>query len=220
MPRSSNFSEAQKAALYVLHRATCVYSGANLWILDGGATPSFIIDWADHVTPVSKGGLSEIKNGVCSAWHQNFKKRDSSTVPQFHFYKGKPTKSYLKKNKIPRKRIIEIQRFNLLHHSDWYFNRALFRLLLGVDYLHNGKGIRTRDDKYYAAAALKAITKWRKLSDRDNVPSLEQRNLAPRRPSKDQSILLSVRNVKSVAEIRSIMKRLLTIYRARSDSEL
>lgn len=29
------------------------------------------IDWADHIYPVSKGGLSTVENGICASWFQN-----------------------------------------------------------------------------------------------------------------------------------------------------
>jgi len=104
----------------------------------------------------------------------------------------------------------DLARLERLHHSDWYFNRALFRILLGVEYLH--KGIGVRDDVYYASATLKAITKCRKIVSKENVPTLECRELAPEKPSIDQTLLLSVRNALSVDEILSIMKKLLPIY--------
>ena len=78
MPRPSNFTDAQKAELYVLHRAFCVYSGEKLWALDTVASPYFTIDWVDHIHPVSRGGLSTIENGVCASWFHNKKKRDTT----------------------------------------------------------------------------------------------------------------------------------------------
>ncbi len=67
MARASNFTDAQKARLFVLHRATCVCIGDKLWILDGGPDCNVPIDWADHVVPVAKGGLSILDNGVRAA---------------------------------------------------------------------------------------------------------------------------------------------------------
>jgi len=215
MPRATNFTEAQKAELYVLHRAICVYSGEKLWILDGGATPYFTIDWADHVYPVSKGGLSTVENGVCASWFHNIRKRDSIEQPIFLFYKGEPTKHYLNEHqRVPIKMQRDLLRLAALHHSDWYFNRAVFRLLLGVDYLDNGKNVRKRDDLYYASAALKAIKKWRTITKRENVPSLEERRLAPKKPSDDKQIIMAIRDADSVPAIRTMMKKLLPIYAA------
>jgi hypothetical protein len=214
MTRRSNFTEAQKAQLFVLHRATCVYTGEKLWLLDGGATPYFTIDWADHLVPVARGGASTIENGVCASWHYNKKKNASEKKPEFLFFKGKPRALYFKqRSRLPLGVVRDLERLGTLHHSDWYFNRAIFRVLLGVDWLDNGVGVRTRDDRYYAAAALKAIRKWRILVARELVPSLEQRKLVPRRPRYDQKLLLALRSVDSIPELRTSMKKLLPTYR-------
>ena len=218
MTRASNFTDAQKAQLYVLHRATCVYSGVKLWILDGGASPDFTIDWADHVYPVAKGGLSTLENGVCASWYHNKEKRDKTEVPAFLFYAGKATKRFYKLNKtLPRKMAHYLNRLSKLHYSDWYFNRAIFRMLLGVDYLHNGVGVRIRDDLYYASATLKAIEKWRKIVSREMVATLEERGLVPVKPSIDKQLLLNVRESLSVRDIRVTMKKLLPIYAANAN---
>lgn len=213
MVRKSNFNDAQKAQLYVLHRATCVYSGKKLWIIDGGASPDFTIDWADHIFPVAKGGSSTLDNGVCASWHINKKKGDKLVVPEFLFYEGKPTDAYFKHNKILPDHIAhDLEKLSRLHHSDWYFNRAIFRVLLGVNYLHNGVGVRSRDDSYYAVAALKAITIWRKLVAKEKVASLEERGLVSTKLSHDQHLMLSVRGVQTVDNIRDNMRSILPIY--------
>ena len=213
MARASNFTDAQKAHLYVLHRATCVYSGRNLWIMDGGASPDFTIDWADHIKPVAKGGTSTLDNGVCASWDINMKKNDKIEVPDFLFFEGQPTSKYYEVNTtLPDAIAHDLKRLRCLHHSDWYFNRALFRILLGVNYLHNGVGTRTRDDRYYAAAAFKAISKWRKIVLKEKVASLEERGLAPAGPSRDQLLLLNVREAQSTDDIRCSMNELLPIY--------
>jgi len=215
MTRVSNFTDSQKAQLYVRDRATCVYSGEKLWILDSGASPYFTIDWADHVFPVARGGQSTLENGVCASWYHNKEKRDKTEAPVLLFYEGVATKSYYKLHKsIPRKVARDLARFGKLHHSDWYFNRALFRLLLGVNYLHNGVGVRSRGDLYYAAATLKAIDKWRKIVSREMVDTLEARGLAPKEPSPDQELLLNVREASSIREIQNTMKKLLPMFAA------
>src|SRR5450759_4765240 len=117
MARTSNFTDAQKAHFYVLHRATCVYSGAKLWILDGGASRGFTIDWADHIFPVAKGGLSTLENGVCASWFHNSEKRDSTKAPVFLFYKGKPRAQFYKINRtLPREIKRDLARLAFLHH--------------------------------------------------------------------------------------------------------
>ena len=196
----------------------CVYSGDKLWILDGGATPYFTIDWADHVFPVAKGGSSTLENGVCASWNHNKEKRDNTDTPVFLFYGGKPTEHFYKLNcKLTCKMTHYLTRMGKLHHSDWYFNRALFRLLLGVNYLHNGIGVRSRDDIYYAKATLKAITKWRRIVLTESISTLEERELTPVKPSTGQKIMLEVRCANSVKEVRGIMKELLPVYASKEN---
>ncbi|MBA3312030.1 MAG: HNH endonuclease [Planctomycetaceae bacterium] len=216
MARTSNFTEAQKAQLYVLHRAVCVYSGQKLWILDSGARQNFNVDWADHIIPVAKGGCSTLENGVCASYFHNQKKRDSDRVPSFLFFKGEPQPSFFEsRTALSHRMVRDLKKFAALHHSDWYFNRALFRVLLGVAYLHDGIGVRSRDDRYYASAALRAIQKWRLIVRREGVLTLEQRGLAPKKPSSDQRLLLAIRDAGNVQHIRRTMLKLLPAYRRR-----
>lgn len=217
MARTSNFTDTQKAQLYVRHRATCVYSGEKLWILDSGANPYFSIDWADHIFPVSLGGSSTLDNGVCASYQCNIEKKDKTETPGFLFYDGKATKYFYELHTtLPRKISHDLDRFSKLHHSDWYFNRAIFRTLLGVDHLHNGIGVRTRDNLYYAKASLKIIEKWRRIIHKEMVATLEERGLAPINPSLDQKLLLDIREVLNIEDILSIMKKLLPIYTAKA----
>ena len=62
----TNFTDRQKAEIYTLDRATCAYSGRNLWLLDHGIDGKYIVDWAEHIKPASKSGKSNLENGVCA----------------------------------------------------------------------------------------------------------------------------------------------------------
>jgi hypothetical protein len=207
MARESNFSDLQKAAIFVRDRATCAYSGRNLWILDGGATPKFPVDWADHIVPVSKGGLSTLENGVCSNWYEN-KKKMVGEVP-VQFINGKPTDP---QRRLSPDQLKDIERLGNLRLSDWFFNRALFRLLLGVDYLHKYVDLRARNDRYYATSSFEAIKRWKTVHKKNADSSLEDRGLAPASPTPDQQTMLHVRLAKSEDDIREAMVVLLPIY--------
>lgn len=207
MTRESNFSDLQKAAIFVRDRATCAYSGRKLWILDGGATPKFPADWADHIIPVSKGGLSTLENGVCSNWYDN-KKKMVSLVP-IQFASGKPTDP---QRKLSPDQLKDIERLGNLRLSDWFFNRALFRLLLGVDYLHKYVGVRVRNERYYANSSFEAIKRWRIVRKKNSDSSLEDRGLIPATPTSDQQIMLDIRLAKSDVDIQEAMAVLLPIY--------
>lgn len=212
MARTSNFTDSQKAEIFVRDRAICAYTGEKLWILDGGATPSFPVDWADHIHPVAQGGTSTIENGICAGWKSNYEKRDNLTSPPVLFCCGQPTTYYLETHpQVPQDIASYLNRMASLSRSDWFFNRALFRLLLGVDY-HAGDRSGKRDDRYYASASFRAIEKWRKLRERENVPALHDRQLTPPNPTPDQMLMLEVAQVDSADAIRQLMKQLLPHY--------
>lgn len=225
MARTSNFTDSQKAYFYERDRATCVYSGDNLWILDAGASPNFTIDWADHIIPVSgsEPGPSDIDNGVCAGWNHNKKKGASREVPAFLFKSGQLEQSQFDKicNKLRPGLLDDFERFGNVRRSDWYFNRAMFRLLLGVDFLYQNNPSKRRDDYYYAKATRRALKKWQRITSKLAVPTLEDRGLAPANPSLDQQIMLSLRHLnvdgeESIDEIRETMRKLLPIYAAKA----
>ena len=212
MPRTSDFSEAQKAFFYKRDRATCVYSGDNLWILDGGATTEFTVDWADHLNPVSKEGVSSEANGVCAGWNHNKKKSDSLEIPNRLLIDGKPNQPYFDElPELVRRRLTSnLDRFSRLELSDWYFNRALFRLLNGVEVIDKPECVRTSG--YFARSSLKALKKWRIARQREQSQSLADRGLTPVAPSPDQVLMLEIQSVTTEASLFDIMLRLQPTY--------
>jgi len=213
MPRSSNFTDAQKAELFVRDRATCVYSGTPLWVLDYGASAMFHIDWADHILPVARGGKSTLANGVCAWSEVNYWKGAKIETHRPWFRRGEPTAAYLKDHGVvSRSMRRQLKTFSQLHESDWFFNRALFRLMLGVRFLAEKDCPRTRDDLYYARAALKMRTEWERRS-RTGVASLEDRGLVPAELRADQRIMLAIRNETTVDGIQRRMRRLVPAWR-------
>lgn len=216
VPRASNFTNRQKAELFVRDRATCAYTGRSLWLLDGGADPHFEVDWADHIVPVSQGGESTLTNGLCAGYQANSEKRDIVGMHPFRFRRGRPTREYFRTRKaLSQKLIRQFERFSRLHYSDWFFNRAVFRLLLGVLFLSEKGCTRSRDHNYYARAALRMQVAWRRITKKEEVPSLEARGLAPRRPSFDQRSLLTIREESTVEGLLRMMRRLVRPYSAR-----
>jgi hypothetical protein len=183
MTRASNFTDQQRAELFVRDRATCAYTGRNLWLLDHGADPYYQVDWADHRIPVAREGRSTLSNGVCAGWSANFDKRDRQDSHICFFLRGAATAAYLKTHAaLPRLVERQFQRFSRLHYSDWYLNRALFRLWLGIAYLSEENCPRSRDDIYYSRASFRILARWRRIAERESVPAVEARGLAPRRP--------------------------------------
>jgi len=153
----TNFTDRQKAEIYVLDRAICAYSGRSLWILDHGIDAKYVADWADHIQPSSSGGESSVENGVCASWFYNYSKGNGISAP-FLFYRGAPTPAFLFiHDQIPEPVASNLHRFRELHFSDWYFNRSVWRFCLGLHWLSDFRRgqQRDRDDKYYAKAAFK-----------------------------------------------------------------
>jgi hypothetical protein len=217
MARASNFTDRQKAELFVRDHATCAYTGKSLWLLDYGADPYFEVDWADHRKPVARGGTSTLANGVCASWGANFAKSDSLKRHPCMFRSGSATPAYLRDHcsSVPLRMQRQLARFSRLHYSDWYFNRALFRLWLGVAFLAAKDAGRVRDDAYYCRASSRMLEQWRRITTASVIPSLETRGLVPRRLRPNQRLMLDVREVESIEGIAAIMRKLVPFYAAR-----
>jgi hypothetical protein len=86
----TDFTDAQRAEIFCLDRATCSFSGRSLWILDYGLDPTYAIDWADHVKPSSRGGRSAVDNGAAAGWLHNYLRGDSHRR-LYLFRRGRPT---------------------------------------------------------------------------------------------------------------------------------
>ncbi|MBL0932419.1 MAG: HNH endonuclease [Alphaproteobacteria bacterium] len=209
--RDSGFSEAQKAEIYRLDRATCSYSGLSLWIADHGIDPAYTIDWADHIKPLAKGGRSTIDNGAAASWYHNRLIGDSAR--RIYLYRrGAPTSDFRWFHGVaPIEVQTNLSRFALLETADWYMNRALWHLSLAVEHrLDARSGIRrARDVDYYCAAALRKLEVWRRICDAEGTASIEKRNLAPRKKEPDQLILLSARTMTTTLQLRRMVSDLL-----------
>jgi hypothetical protein len=213
----TNFTDFQKAEIFVRDRALCAFSGVSLWLLDSGTSGYYMIDWVDHVKPACGGGTSTLDNGVCASWIYNFAKGRSPDPGVQLFCRGIPTeKFFLLRQVLTAEQVEHITRFSKLHTSDWFFNRAIWHVCLGLSWLSDSaRGQRrSRDDLYYSKAAFRTIATWRKLITKHKVPSLETRGLVPKRMSQDQRLLLSIRRARSVGEVGATMKKLFPFHRS------
>jgi hypothetical protein len=212
----TNFSDEQRAEIFVLDRATCSYSGRSLWIADYGIDLGYHIDWADHIVPASRGGKSIVENGAAASWLYNYLRGNGRQRLVF-FRRGLPTAEHaIHVGVIDPAVAANLQRFRALHVSDWYLNRAMWHVWIGMtlEYQRQQGLRRSRDYNYYAGAALKCLTKWRRLAENDSVASLEQRRLAPPNPEADQQQLLEVRQSTSSRSLVEMMKDLFPSYDA------
>lgn len=161
------FTDVQKAEIFVRDRATCCFAGANLWLLDAPLRPGYQRDWVDHVRPLARGGRSEVKNGVCASHSFNAKKRHNTADNLYLFRDGAPTLNYFEiYGPLPEHMVSRLVRLATLEDRDWYFNRAVGLIFLAFDYaLYKAMGydLSTRDDAYWLKSARTKLNQFKKL---------------------------------------------------------
>ena len=206
--KRQNFTDRQKADIFVRDRATCTFSGKNLWLLDYGAAPSSP-DWADHIIPASKGGEAELDNGICSSWIYNNMKRNGTGCP-YLFYQGRPTQDFFTFYGTVSEQVAQqLSRLSALHWSDWYFNRAVFHIHVAAAQVDecraDGKPF-SRDTDYWAKAASKCLKTWARCCS--ETTCFQSRGLAPASPSFDQRLLLSISEESTIHEIKDVISEI------------
>ncbi len=199
----------QKAEIFKRDRATCCFSGANLWLLDAPLRVGWQSDWADHSRPLSRGGKSKHENGVCASHTFNLKKRNNSADRAYLFHEGRPTPLYLEIFGVPLASVTDrLQRLAKLDEVDWHFNRAVTWIFEAFDYKW-AQPDYVRTDEYWFKAAHKNLTAFRKI--RGNVPTLEARGIVTD-PSETQTILLSIRECDSLESLKKRVRPLSSKY--------
>ncbi len=215
MPRT-DFTAELRAEIFALDRATCTYSGRNLWIADYGVDPSYQIDWADHVIPASRGGASIVENGAAAAYLYNYLRgNDRQRLAMFH--RGLPTSEHTTYVGVLDADVAaQLERFARLTASDWFLNRAMWYVWIaaGYEYQRRAGAKRSRDHSYYSRCAWNSLTKWRRMVHEASVQPIEKRGLAPARPEPDQTALLSIRDAQSAADVLALINQLFPIYEA------
>lgn len=179
--KRTEFSDRQKAEIFARDRATCCFSGANLWLLDTPLFPGYQMDWVDHVKPSAKAGSAELSNGVCASHTFNAKKRDNTADTNYLFFEGKPTEIYLSIfGVLDKDSVRRLKRLERLQSIDWYFNRAVANILIAFDWRCQKQRYRIvhkRDDRYWFKAGFGKLAKFLKNED---VSSFEKRRLLTR----------------------------------------
>lgn len=213
--KRKEFSDQQKAEIFVLDKAMCCMTGKSLWLMDYGAAPSFR-DWVDHIRPAALGGDAEIENGACMSWYQNYMKRDDqSQATNFLFFRGMPTpRFYFLNERIPDDIAAHMKRFARLHWSDWFFNRAVSHVLIAANQtnLKRKSGEKfSRGPDYWAKAALKALDKWRKGSC--DTSTMARRGLIPGPLSEDRKALFLLTEITNLRELLAVIHDLVPFVR-------
>ena len=208
--KRKEFTDRQKAEIFVLDKATCCMSGKCLWLLDYGAAPSYR-DWVDHINPSAKGGGADIDNGACMSWYHNHFKRDSQNMENhLLFFRGHPTENFFFLNeRIPDEMTANLLRFQSLHWSDWFFNRAVSHVLIASGQSStkrvDGKAF-SRGPDYWAGAAVKALAIWK--DGAADVQPMAKRGLVIKPITEDRNLLLSLIDATSIHQVKAVIDAL------------
>ena len=207
------FTDIQKAYFFARDRATCCFSGANLWLLDAPLRPGYQRDWADHVRPSARGGGSEEGNGVCASHTFNAKKRHNSADTAYLFEEGQPTQLYFDIfGPLSEEQAERLARLAQLEPADWFFNRAMGLILHAFDYRIGRDWYDqrpSRDDKYWLRAALRKLTEYQHYRE---LKTLEFRGII-RKPDDFQQSWLELRTISTERELLKIVEPLYRTYR-------
>jgi len=210
---TDRLTDALRAEVFVRDKAICAFSGISLWLLDHGATPTFQMDWPDHVKPASRGGSSLPDNLVCASYSYNSKKRNNSADNTYLFRNGKPTYFYWHNFGEVTAAQARFMARNFLP-ADWYFNRALANILVALNnrYWHRK---RSRGTGYWLKAAAKKLAVYRKLAA--DCPSMASRGLLSNPLTADTRLMLSLRDATTYREISYIAAKLYPLFVSQSD---
>jgi hypothetical protein len=176
--KRKEFTDNQKAEIFVRDTATCGFSGISLWFLDNGIKSNWQVDWVDHIKPSASGGGAEIENGICASNLFNAKKKDNSNDNVYFVKNGNLTEQYLTTfGKAPDSLIERLIRLKNLKTEDWFFNRCISGIFIGFDCRCDKefKGIDyKRTDAYWFSSGWKKLQKYHKKKGQE---SLYQRGL-------------------------------------------
>lgn len=213
----ANFTDAQKAEIFVRDRATCAFTGRCLWILDYGAGVFPPQNWAEHVIPCARGGEATVENGVCAWAWENLMARDKPDKA-YLFQLGEPTDIFDAIAPEDRQCLLaQRARFDRLHPTDWLFNQALDNILCavsdrGCSQADGTPSKRKRDPVYYANAALKRLQEWRRKKARVGALSLEERGLVPGNRAGDQELLWQAATMTTADELLTVIEGLVPFW--------
>ena len=214
MRERTEFSDPQRAAIFVRDRATCCFSGANLWLLDAPLRPGYERDWVDHILPAARGGKSEVENGVCASHTFNGKKRHNTADHLYLFECGLPTDRYYGMfGSLPPEQEARLHRLAHLVPADWYFNRALGLAMLGFEAKARKERYKehpSRDAKYWFKAAFRKLAAGQLIP---RYPTLEERWVIED-PTDQQRAWLCLRELSSEREVCRALEAIYPRFRA------
>ena len=213
--KRSNFTETQKADIYVRDHATCAFSGISLWIFDYGIRRNYQMDWADHIKPSARGGDSTLENGICASHTFNAKKKDNGSDNIFFFKNGKITPAYVETFGCAPDYVLEdLERRSNLLPADWFLNRAITNTFIGFEWRCDleFQGIQyKRDDTYWFKSAFRRLN----VSKRKNPSSsIVERQLLPPEIPFGTELLLDIESVTTEQQFKDWAESVWPSYRA------
>lgn len=212
----TEFLDRQKAEIFARDRATCCFSGANLWLLDAPLRPGYEMDWVDHIKPSSRGGKAELSNGVCASHTFNSKKRNNSADAGYLFFEGRPCETYFRIfGALDATALLRLKRLQSLSEFDWYFNRAVANILLGFDWRCQKQRygvVHKRDDNYWFKAGFNKLAIFLK---NDEVASFEKRGLLTKSSEKSW---LELEQAETLNTMREVCEEIFPVYQRNYDA--
>jgi hypothetical protein len=157
MSTDAQMNDALRAAVFARDKGICSFSGLSVWYLDYGTAPFSHADWVDHVQPKSRNGKDTLENLVCASYFYNRKKLNTGSDRQYLFSEGQPTETFFwTHGELSSQQAKLLKSHAALGSSDWYFNRAIYNIMVAIgDELVKADAVRSRD--YWLASARKRM---------------------------------------------------------------
>jgi hypothetical protein len=187
-------NDALRAAVFARDKGICSFSGLSVWYLDHGTAPFSHADWVDHIKPRSRKGDDTLENLVCASHFYNRKKLNNGSDREYLFRGGQPTdKFFWTHGELTLQQATLLRDHAKLEVSDWYFNRAIFNIMVAIgDELDGAEVVRKRD--YWLRSAQKRMRTWRRLTGGDQK-TFHRRGLVRYPKAPDTLLILSLGNV-------------------------
>lgn len=213
--KRTEFTDNQKAEIYVRDNATCGFSCISLWLLDIGINSNWEDTWIDHIKPSASGGGAELDNGICASETFNKKKKDNTSDNIYFVKEGKVTKDYIQVFGKPSKELVsQLNRLSNLTDADWFFNLSLtcvytaFNWKCNVEF-HNI--VKKRDDTYWMKSAWKQLQTYsKKRPDKGII----DRGLIIEKPAFGTLKLLEIESITEYDKFMQWSEEVYPIYRA------